>query len=281
MRLLRFADVEISPRDRVFYHSRVRALLWALAAILASAALLFHAISVRWIFGDYLAAVLLLFLLLMHKFITACFRPSNWLVRMNDQGLFIQFRSYLNYHLPADDLTVVFVPYQEIRSARLVCERARVPDAEGRTATQTLRYVEFELAGDTGPLAKALAAESAEPAPKEKRWYGSTSTLYQDYPVRMASPPFLRVRWSVVPRAQTFLDALRPYTTIADTVLISQDSAHLESLGREEQQQRLRELAQRGETIQAIYIARRLYGSGLSEAREMVEGLRNESGVGS
>lgn len=193
---------------------------------------------------------------------------------MNDQGLFIQFRSYLNFHLPAQDLTVVFVPYLEIRSARLVREHTRVPDSRGHTATQTLRYVEFELASDPGPLVKALAAESAERAPKEKRWYGSTSTLYEDYPARMASPPFLRVRWSVVPRAQTLLDALRPYTTIADPVVMSQDFAHLESLSREEQQKRLRELAQRGETIQAIYVARRLYGCGLSEAKEMVEELR-------
>jgi hypothetical protein len=58
-------------------------------------------------------------------------RPSNWLARVRNDGLFIQFRSYLNYHLPADALTVFFIPYQEIRSARLVRERTKIRTTMG------------------------------------------------------------------------------------------------------------------------------------------------------
>jgi ribosomal protein L7/L12 len=57
---------------------------------------------------------------------------------------------------------------------------------------------------------------------------------------------------------------------------VSQDFAHLQGLSREEQQKQLRELAQRGETVAAIYMARKLYGCGLEEARSMVEELRNQ-----
>jgi hypothetical protein len=277
MRLLRLADVETSPGDRVFSYSRVTALLTASLAIAGITGLLFRAYSSHWNAGYYFAAVILLFLLFLRRFITARFRPSNWLVRMNDLGMHVQFRSYLNYHLPADDVTVVFISYQEIRFARLIRERARVPDAEGRTATQILRYVELELAGNTDALSKALDAELTERAPNEKRWYGSSSTLYQDHPARMQSPPFLRLRWQVLPRVGKFLDALRPYTTIADSVSITQDFAHLQGLSREEQQKGLRDLDQRGETIAAIYLARQLYGCGTAEARAMVEGLRNAS----
>jgi hypothetical protein len=277
MRLLRLADVEVRPDDRVFAHSRVLAVSVAVAAIVLSVALIFRVFNAQRTFGYYLAVLAFLFLALMHRFITARFRASNWLVRMNELGLFIQFRSYLNFHLPAEDLTVVFLPYPEIRSARLIREHTKVLDSGGQTATQTLRYIEFELGGDTAALAKALDAESAERAPKEKRWYGSTSTLYEDYPVRMATLPFLRARWAVVPRAQNFLEALRPYTTIADPIVMSQDFSQLQSLSHEEQQKSLRELTQRGETIQAIYTARRLYGCGLNEAKQMVEGLRGQS----
>jgi hypothetical protein len=115
----------------------------------------------------------------------------------------------------------------------------------------------------------------------ETRWYGQSSTLYQDHPVRLPSPPFLQIRWTVVPNAQNFLEALRPYTTIADPVSLTQDFHHLESLTRDEQQKQLRELAARGETIVAIYTARRLYGCGLAEATEMVEGLRGHTTAGS
>jgi hypothetical protein len=41
---------------------------------------------------------------------------------------------------------VVFIPYQEIRSARLVRERTKIPGHDG-ISTQTRRLVELELAG--------------------------------------------------------------------------------------------------------------------------------------
>jgi hypothetical protein len=274
MRLLRLSDVETSSRDRIFYHSRTQALLVVLIVVSTAAAL--HALAARFHQADYLAVTELLLLVLMRKFITARFRPSNWLVRMNDLGLFIQFRSYLNYHLPVADLTVVFFPYQEIRSARLVRERAQVSDMEGTTSTQFLRYIELELGGDTGPLADALQAETGERAPTEKHWYGSSSTLYEDHPVRMASPPFLQLRWQVVPGPRKFLEAIRPWATIADPVSMSQDFAHLQGLSRDDQQKQLRELAQRGETIAAIYTARKLYRCSLAEARAMVEGFQKQ-----
>ena len=272
MRLLRLSDAEAGPRDHVFCYSRTRALLLGLAWMTAILALVFRAFDAHWKAGYYLAAVLFLFLLLTQRFITARFRTSNWLVRMNDEGAFIQFRSYLNYHLPPEDLTVVFLSFGEVRSARIVRERMKVYSSQEGTSTQTFRHVELELAGDTAPLEKALEIEATEKAPAEKRWYGSSSTLYQDHPLRMKSPPFLQIRWLAVPSAQKFLDMLRPYSRVDDPVSLNQDFVHLQSLTRDEQLKRLRELAARGETIAAIYTARRLYGCGLAEAKEMIEG---------
>src|SRR5437763_8213457 len=122
----------------------------------------------------------------MRRFFTACLRPTILLVRMNDDGMFIQFRSYLNYHLPAEDLTIVFVSFGEIRSARLIRERVTAPDPQGHgTTTQFLRYIELELAGAVARLATALEAEITEKAPMEKRWYGKSSTQSQDQLVGM------------------------------------------------------------------------------------------------
>jgi hypothetical protein len=273
MRLLRLSDVETAPADRVFRYSRWHALLVVFAALVLAGWLLWRAYSIPWKPGYYIAAVILLFVDLLRRFVTARFRPSNWLVRMTDSGLFIQFRSYLNYHLPPNDLTVVFLSFGEIRSARLIKERVTVPDPQGHgNETQYLRYVELELAGDLAQLASALA-EASEIAPAEKRWYGTSSTLYQDHPVRMQSPPFLRLHWQVVPGPRKFLDALRPYAGIADTVSLSEDFAHLGSLSREEQERRLRELVARGQTIAAVYMARKLYGGSLADAKNMIDGL--------
>jgi len=276
MRLLRLQDVEIGLNDRVFRHARLQALIVWLAGFAATTALFFHAYTGKWPPGYIFGSFLLLFVLLTLRMVTARFHPSNWLVRMNETGIYVQYRSYLNYQLPTDDPSVVFVSLGEIASARLVKERVATPDPAkpGGTQTQYLRYVELELSGETAPLAKALQAERAEQAPLEKRWYGTSSTLFRDYPLTMTAPTFLRIRWDVVPGAHKFLDALRPYTVIADPVSLTQDFTRLKSLSREEQQQQLRELAARGQTITAMYAARKLYGCSLGEAKEMVDSLR-------
>ena len=83
---------------------------------------------------------------------------------MTDDGLFIKFRSYLNYRFSDQDPTVVFIPYSEIGSAKLVKERQAIPDREEgnrrATTTRTRRFIELELAGNSEQLANALASES-------------------------------------------------------------------------------------------------------------------------
>jgi hypothetical protein len=275
MRLLRLSQVEIGPNDRVFCHPRLRAWIAWLAGFGGAAAMFFYALAGKWKPGYVFGAAVMLFLLLTLRWVIARFRPSNWLVRANETGLSVQYRSYLNYQLPADEPSVVFFSYGEIASARLVRERVQSPDMSrpGATQTQILRYIELELSGDTAPLVNALQVERSEKAPMVKHWYGTSSMLYRDYPVTMTMPPFLRIRWDVVPRASKFLDYLRATTRISDPVSLTQSFTHLQSLSREEQQTQLRNLAVRGQFITAIYIARKLYGCNLAEAKEMVEAL--------
>ncbi|MGB7599708.1 MAG: hypothetical protein WBM24_05355 [Candidatus Sulfotelmatobacter sp.] len=278
MRLLRLQDVEISPNDRVFRHARSRALIVWLAGFAAASAFFLRAYTAKWPPGYFFGSFLLLFLLLTVRMVTARFHPSNWLVRITQMGIFVQYRSYLNYQLPPDDPSVVFFSFGEIASARLVKERVETPDTTkpGGTQTHYLRYVELELSGEPALLADALQAELGEQAPSEKHWYGTTSTLYRDYPVAMSAPASVRIHWDVVPGAQKFLDALRPYTVIADPVSLRKDFTHLKSLSREDQQKQLRELVARGQNIPAIYAARKLYGGSLGEAKQMVDSLRHD-----
>jgi hypothetical protein len=275
MRLLRLQDVEIGSNDRVFRHARLRALVIWLVGLTATTALFFKGYVGKWPPGYLFGSFLLLFVLLTRRFVTARFHPSNWLVRMNDTGIYVHYRSYLNYELPADDPSVLFLSFGDIASGRLVKERVETPDPEksGATQTQYLRYVDLELSGDTATLAHALQAEIWEKSPLRKRWYGTSSTLYRDYPVTISAPNLLRIRWDVVPGARNFLDALRPYTVIGDTISLSQDFTHLKSLSHEEQQKQLRELVARGQNITAISAASKIYACSLEEAKQMVDSL--------
>jgi len=271
IRLMRENDVPTTTRDLVFRASRLYAILFVLVCLGACAAMIVSD-HPRAPFSYYISGLTVLTLLLMRRLVIARFHPSNWLVRTADDGLFIHFRSYLNDRLSAEDSTVVFLAYSDIRSARLVRERLRTLDSDG-TKTETHRLVELELAIDPTPLAQALATECARPGTPEKRWYGSSTTLYRDYPVLMQSPPFLRVAWRAVPGATAFLDGLRPRVEIAPAVNISEDFANLQGLTREQQEQRLRDLNQRGHTIEAVHLARQLYGMDLTQASKFVEEL--------
>lgn len=279
MRVLRLREVEFGPNDRVFRHPRMLASIIWLAGLAAVAVMLFKAFAAKWVPGYIFGPFLLLFLLLTLRFVTARFHPSNWLVRSNETGFYVQYRSYLNYELPADDPSVLFLSYGEIASARLIHERLQTPDPARQNATQTqyLRYIELELPGDTKALVNALDSEHGESAPMTKHWYGSSSTLYRDYPVDITTPPFLRIRWNVTPRAKKFLELLRPYTVIADPVSLTEDFTNLRYLSPEKQQEKLRDLIRRGQNLTAVYVVRKLHGCSLTEANRVVENLQSAS----
>lgn len=272
MRLLRLSELAIGQNDRVFRHTRWPALIVWLAAFCGDMAMLLSALAGRWKPGYIFGPTLLLFLLAFLRFVLARFRSSNWLVRANETGLFAQYRSYLNDQLPADQPSVLFISYGEIALARLVRERVLTPSTESSgTRTKFVRYVELELSCDTTPLALALLEERARKPLMRKRWYGGSSTLYLDYPLTISTPQFVRIRWDVVPGASRFLEYLRPYTKIAEAVSLTKAFTQLQSLGRKDQQEQLRDLAARGDTITAAYIAQKLYGCSLAEADRMVQ----------
>jgi hypothetical protein len=277
MRLLRLDEVPIS--DRVFRYSPARGLFAALAAICTGGGLILLGWQRGSILAYYLSGVTLLGLLVMRRFIFARFQPSNWLIRLSDDGLFVHFRSYLNYHLSEDDLTVVFIPHKEIRSLRLVRQHRDIPEMDGArsrlnsVSEQRRRLVELDLAADSSPLAQALADELRRRGPKETHWYGSASTLYKDYPARLASPTLLQLDWKVVPSARVFLEAMQRYTDIAGPLEVSEDYVHLEGLSRGEQEAHVLELAETGQTIAAIRIARKLYSCDLTQAKAFIESL--------
>ena len=270
---MREIEVPQRPGDVVFRASRVHAVLFVLICVGASAAMIFY----HWPgprAAYYITAFILFFLWLGRRFVVNRFHPSNWLVRATDDGLFLHFRSYLNDQMPSEDPTVMFLGYSEMRSARLVREWVVTPGMNGRSESQILHYVELELAADAKPVADALADERSRPLVEVRRWYGSSATLVQDFPVLMEKPRFLRIRWQVVPRASKLLDRLRPQVEIAPRVKLNTDITSLGGLPRPEQEKRIRELYRRGETIAAVYMARRLYSLDLAGANEFVKGLR-------
>ena len=280
MQVMRLADVPLDQRDRVFHYSGFRAVTGAMIlVVIALGALVFGWLKNAWI-AYYVAAVVAICLLIFQRLVTARFRSSNWLIRMTEHGLFVKFRSYLNHHFSDQDPTVVSLPYSDIRSVKLVKERQELPDRDDTNQStkiiRTGRIIDLELAGDSTQLAQALAKERERVFAKPTQCAGRTSSRYQHFPVRLASPMLLRIEWGVVPDAQTFLDSLTRHTLVRDSEETSRDFVNLDGLSREEQEVRLRELVESGEMIGAVTMARKLYSYDLTTAKHFVEGLARE-----
>ena len=271
MRLMRPAEAPASARE--FRYSRRRALA-AVVAVLAAVAALVVLGQTRAEPGFYfVAAGLGLMFALYGRMVTARFRPSNWLARMAVDGLYLQFRSYLNHHYAGTEPSVVFIPYREIRWARLVSETrktARTTDGTRRTYTQRRRLVELELDTDVAMLARAVEAESAG---------RGASLRFHHRPVWTVGTRGVKIEWSVAPDAARFLEQLRSHASIEPPLQATEDFTRLQAAPAAEQEARLRELATSGQVIAAVEAARELYGLDLAEARRFIRDLQ-EKGKG-
>jgi hypothetical protein len=101
MGVMRAGEVPTTPRDRIFRSSRLYAAMLVLGCIAACAAMIFFPWP-RPTAAYVISAVILLVLLLAHRMIAARFHPSNWLLHLGDDGLFIHFRSRFPHEAAKD-----------------------------------------------------------------------------------------------------------------------------------------------------------------------------------
>ena len=215
MQLMRERDVPAKNNARVYSYARwhvvlVYILLFGLAAGMFEIGLRNHVF-----FMKFLGALFGCFLYLGRRFLTARFRKSSWLVRTDENGVYLKFRSYLNYHFPADDPTVVFIPYREIRTAHRTRERRQNGMiGDDRRSVQIVTLVEMELTCDVSPLRSTVSEENSRPGPKEKRWYGSASSRANHSPLVVDEHGRLHILWECTPSATSFLTELAPHAPV-------------------------------------------------------------------
>src|SRR5207237_10676223 len=124
---MREREVPASTNDRLFRSSRAHAVV-AYGLIFAGSAALFATGRHQGAAVLQIAAVFVVVAeLLGRRFLTARFRPTNWLVRANENGVYVHFRSYLNYHFSHEDRTVASVAHREIRGVRGCRELRNTP----------------------------------------------------------------------------------------------------------------------------------------------------------
>jgi hypothetical protein len=270
-------DADVPATGVTFRYSRLTPVIVAALLVAGLVALLDRGRTHANPFAYYLAALLFAFLWIYQSMLVARMRSTNWLVRVAEQGIYIKFRSYLNHHFPASEATAVFIPFRDVRLTRLIRERQTLMDSDGRGArSQRRTIVEIELKRDAPEIDEALAAERRAGAPRVARWYGSSAGKFRHHPVRMSTPRTIALEWGVVPRAKHFLAIMAVHAPV-ESAKVVRDYTALGALARHEQESRLLELAEHGQVMDAVRLARSLYGYDLAEAKLFVESLSSRA----
>src|SRR5207248_1226720 len=108
--------------------------------------------------GGFVALIGLLFSRIFFKTL----RPENWLLRITGGGVLIQYRTYLNSHLPAEDAIAFSLATDAVLWARKAVNQSVLPVHLSGSQSQRQMETYLELGVDpvvTAELEKRLAFE--------------------------------------------------------------------------------------------------------------------------
>jgi hypothetical protein len=220
------------------------------------------------------AAFLGLFVWIAYAAFRASLRPSNWLLRCNSTGIIIKYRSYLNWHLPADDPQAVGFDYAEIAWVRSVKEKRLTPDMQHNNTTQIafLTYLDFCLSTKTDLSALEAKLQA------ERSFSPEGFLISRDYPVGLSKDGMLELRWNggISPSAKKAIDYLKQYVQVVAAESRTVDLVHRRNLPPEQERGKIIELLKSGDELGAVKLTREIYGYSLSEAHDFVEKLQEE-----
>ncbi len=226
--------------------------------------------------GGFLA----LFSLICFRCFAKTLAPTNWLLAVGPDQMMVKFRSYLNPHLPADDPQVISLSFSEIEAAQITKQKIIYEGArrEGPT-TEYHTYLDLFIQGrDLQPLRERLKYERNAKVTKNRIICG-ISTKAVHCPVSVPEDKTIRIQWRcpsshVVPGIRKVADALARH--LVDIRLMEsqvRDYTKTDSADGKKSDAKILELAEKGKTIAATRLARKIYHYNTTEAKQFVEGL--------
>lgn len=213
----------------------------------------------------------------------AAFKTTNWTLRAGSSGLYIKLRSYTDYRLPVDDPVILHVPRRSVRRLQLHEEKARyvgparehAPADDDAMADQ--RYLEIEIDIVTDDLHRV-----DEQLRHERARYGPTmikgvTARAKGAAVSVRGSGVLRLDWKTK-RTRLTPDLDTALACLSRDYVVSSDrrgaQSPIRSLDRNAQEDRLLEMVDQGHTIDAIMLAREIYGFDLTEAKAFLDKLQ-------
>jgi hypothetical protein len=271
MRFYRLKECPAAESDFVCRESARWKWVFLLACLAGAIAIWFAPAKLLWL-KILVTATLGGLALFVGYIIRATFDDQNWLVRLGDAGLRVKFRSYLNRRWPPEDIVVVQIDRREIEFVRAAHERVDSRADNNGTHMEWFGYLDLKLRDEVNlsELKQRLAEERDRKAT-------STRAKFHDVPVRVVDDHIVRIVWSsawhgTTPRLKLAVERVGALAPIAPPVRFVTDLSVKPSEARQ-REDLIVQLIERGEKMQAIKEARRLYGYPLAEARQFVSAL--------
>lgn len=208
-------------------------------------------------------------------------RPENWVLALHRDGLWINLRD-CEYYLAEPGETVLYVPYDEILTARRSIHHYSTPSSDGDTNHRDV-YLDLQIdSSETESLREALKAERKRRPPPRKYLGGlvtvSDKTITRQ-PAELVRDDLLRIKFTsqnfgLLPRPKRVLAALAFHVAVESEQQGAQvDWQSLDDTGFN---QRVRDLVHDGKTIQAISMLRRRRNMTMTEAHSFVDEIRSQ-----
>jgi ribosomal protein L7/L12 len=270
MRIYPVNQAKVVPEDVVFRESRV----WMVMGLLLVA--IFPAVGVFLLmgrgpkmFGWYFTIVGALVLLWMLWKAGGVFSAGNWVVRIYGQRILIKIG------MPrSDDPARVFVAEFQAKEMEWVRVHRQVTTMREGGEIVAHSYAWLELKPREMDLAEVKRCVQTASAPRVWRGWQATTPM----PVSVTSEGVVRVEWSskhsvLAPSLKRAVAVLGEVVPVMAEVMEREDFTKSDA-DKKKLEQRIMELVERGEMIEAVKVARGLYGFSLAEAKAFVEELR-------
>jgi hypothetical protein len=211
--------------------------------------------------------------------VLAAWKPSNWVLCATEAGLYLKLRGFTDHRLAAEDAVVAFIPRREVRWLRSRGERARVVGTRrvARPLDDALarqQYLEIRLQHDD------LAALEARLDEERRRWVRTflpgVTMKAGGTPIAVRDDGVVRIDWRtkgsrLSPRLAAARARLARHYRFAEDVETEQ--ARIAGLDRDAQESRILEMVAQGNSIDAVTLAKSLYGFDTTEAKRFLAEL--------
>lgn len=231
-----------------------------------------------WLFCGVIVLTCALVGLVFLSSAVAAMKQSNWTLRAAPEGLYLKLRNYSDHRLNAADPIVAFIPKREIRALRFVGQKTRmVTDADYPEDNHVHKEESLEIALYGDDLARVATALEEERRRKGPTWIKGVTANAKGSDIKlMTETRIIRIDWKTrktrltpsMKEAEGILDGLYRTETAE-----AAEEAPLLTLSTEEQEDRLREMVRRGDTLGATALLRENRGLSLTEAHQYLKSL--------